>query len=60
MAVGYKGEYKATTNGIEIERADMFKYLGEFIATAGSDKTEIGSRIDKTVKLFYALNSNFL
>lgn len=61
MVVGYKEEYRnLTINDTEIERTNVFKYLGVLIERTGNDETEIGNRIDKTAKLFYSLNSNFL
>lgn len=49
-----------TLNDVAIERTDVCKYLGVRIDKAENYEAEIENIIDKTTKLFYALNNSFL
>lgn len=46
--------------GTKIEQVERFKYLGVVIDNTGKQDAEINERIEKSIKLYYAMNSKFL
>lgn len=59
MTIG-DGEVKVEIEGTEIEQVNQFKYLGVVIENTGTQDAEINERIEKSVKLYYSMNSKFL
>ncbi|KAI4465121.1 geranylgeranyl pyrophosphate synthase [Holotrichia oblita] len=44
----------------KIEQVDHFQYLGVIIDETGTNEADINSRIQKTNKLYYAMNTKFI
>lgn len=47
-------------NNVKIEQVEEFKYLGVTLEGTGKQEAEINERIDKTIKLYYAMNQKFI
>lgn len=47
-------------NNVKIEQVEEFKYLGVKLEGTGKQEAEINERIDKTIKLYYAMNQKFI
>src|SRR3978361_2503324 len=59
MTIGDR-EIKMEIEGTEIEQVKQFKYLRVVIENTGAQDAEINERIEKSIKLYYSMNSKFL
>lgn len=61
MVIGDKDiKINIEINNVKIEQVEEFKYLGVTLEETGKQEAEINERIDKTIKLYYAMNQKFI
>lgn len=60
MVAKEKEEINICIEGTKLEQVDTFQYLGIMLEEKGDLNMEINNRIEKTNKLYYAMNKGFL
>lgn len=53
-------EMKVRIDGIRLEQVRVFPYLGVALDEKGTQEVEIRDRVDKTLRLYYTMNNNFI
>ena len=60
MVVGTQEELNIQIENTRIEQVSAFQYLGVKIDSDGKNESEINTRIENTLKLYYSMNNTFI
>lgn len=61
MAIGEEPiDMEIKIEGTKLEQVNTFQYLGVTIDDNGTQETDINKRIEKTLRLYYAMNKKFI